>query len=319
MKILANDGIAANGKEALEAAGHEVLDIKVAQEQLVSYINDHQIDGLLVRSATKVRKETIDACPGLKLIGRGGVGMDNIDVEYARSKGIEVINTPAASSQSVAELVFSHLYGAVRSLPDSNRNMPLEGETKFNELKKAYSKGTELRGKTIGIVGFGRIGQAVAKIAFGIGMDVVFTDRTAGDVEITLELAQNKQVSLTAKYLSLDELLKTSDFISIHVSGAGQALIGKNEIAKMKKGAGIINTARGGIIDEVALHEALNNDHLAFAGLDVFVDEPTPATQILMNPKISLTPHIGAQTEEAQDRIAIELSERINAFAVQLA
>jgi len=165
MKILANDGISASGVEQLTQAGFEVITTNVAQEQLVQYINENQIVALLVRSATTARKDLIDACPSLKIIGRGGVGMDNIDVEYAREKGLSVINTPAASSLSVAELVFAHLFGCVRFLHDSNRNMPLEGESNFKGLKKAYAKGIELRGKTMGIIGFGRIGQEVAKIA----------------------------------------------------------------------------------------------------------------------------------------------------------
>ena len=177
MKILANDGVSQAGIDILTAAGFEVTTTNVAQEQVANYVNENSITVLLVRSATTARKELIDACPGLKVIGRGGVGMDNIDVEYAREKGLSVINTPAASSASVAELVFAHLYGGVRFLHDSNRNMPLEGESNFKGLKKAYAKGVELRGKTIGIIGFGRIGQEVAKIALGVGMQVLAADK----------------------------------------------------------------------------------------------------------------------------------------------
>ena len=176
MKILANDGISAVGISALQTAGFDVETTKVAQEQLANYINDQNVVGLLVRSATQVRKELIDSCPGLKLIGRGGVGMDNIDVDYAKSKGLHVINTPAASSESVAELVFAHLFGSVRFLHDANRNMPLEGDSNFKKLKKLYAKGTELKGKTLGILGFGRIGQATARIALGTGMKVIYHD-----------------------------------------------------------------------------------------------------------------------------------------------
>ena len=176
MKILANDGISQSGIDDLTAAGFEVLTTTVAQEQLVNFINSENIVALLVRSATTVRQDLIDACPGLKIIGRGGVGMDNIDVGYAREKGLSVINTPAASSESVAELVFAHLFSGVRFLYDSNRSMPLEGEKKFKNLKKAYAKGTELRGKTLGVIGFGRIGQATAKMALGLGMKVIAFD-----------------------------------------------------------------------------------------------------------------------------------------------
>ena len=177
IKILANDGISQSGKEALVNAGFDISTMTVSQEQLISHIQSEDITVLLVRSATTVRKNLIDQCPGLKIIGRGGVGMDNIDVEYARSKGINVINTPAASSSSVAELVFSHLYSGVRFLHESNRNMPLEGDSNFKGLKKAYAKGVELRGKTLGIIGFGRIGRETAKIALGIGMNVIAFDK----------------------------------------------------------------------------------------------------------------------------------------------
>ena len=187
MKILANDGISQSGVEALEKGGFEIITTNVAQEQLKNYINENNIVGLLVRSATTVRKELIDKCPSLKLIGRGGVGMDNIDVEYARSKGLSVINTPAASSHSVAELVFSHLFSCVRFLHDSNRNMPLEGDSNFKKLKKNYSKGTELKGKTLWVIGFGRIGQETAKIALGIGMNVLYHDKFVDSVKINLE------------------------------------------------------------------------------------------------------------------------------------
>src|SRR5210317_754751 len=173
MKILTNDGISQSGIDALTQNGFEVVTVNVAQEQLIEYINQNDIIALLVRSATTARKELIDACPGLRMIGRGGVGMDNIDVDYARAQGRFVFNTPAASSESVAELVFAHLGGMLRFLPDANRMMPLEGETRFNDLKKAYAKGQELRGKTIGILGFGRIGRAVARMAYGLGMKVI--------------------------------------------------------------------------------------------------------------------------------------------------
>ena len=188
MKILANDGISSSGEIALTEAGYEVITTNVSQEQLISFINENKIGVLLVRSATNARKELIDSCPNLKIIGRGGVGMDNIDVEYAKEKGLSVINTPASSSSSVAELIFAHLYGGVRFLYDSNRNMPLEGESNFKGLKKAYARGIELRGKTLGIIGFGRIGQEVAKIALGIGMEVKASDKYINNAEIPVTL-----------------------------------------------------------------------------------------------------------------------------------
>jgi D-3-phosphoglycerate dehydrogenase len=311
MKILANDGISQSGIDALTKNGFEVITVNVAQEQLVSYINDNDIKVLLVRSATTARKELIDACPGLKLIGRGGVGMDNIDVEYAKSKGLHVINTPAASSASVAELVFAHLYGGVRFLYQSNRNMPLEGEANFKGLKKAYAKGLELRGKTMGIIGFGRIGQEVAKIALGVGMHVLAADKFIESAEVPVVLTTGDRIDVKIKTVSFDELIKKSDFISLHVPAQKAYVIDAAVLSKMKKGAGLINAARGGVIDEVALVEALDSGQLSFAALDTFENEPKPEIKLLMHDKISLTPHIGAATLEAQDRIGEELASQI--------
>jgi D-3-phosphoglycerate dehydrogenase len=311
MKVLANDGIATSGIVALEKAGFEVLLNTVAQEQLANYINEHQIDVLLVRSATKVRKDLIDACPSLKIIGRGGVGMDNIDVEYARDKGIKVINTPAASSHSVAELVFAHLFGMVRFLHDSNQNMPLEGDSKFKELKKAYAKGVELKGKTLGILGFGRIGQATAKVALGVGMRVVAYDPFIDSAHIELQFFDGQNVNFTIDTISKEEVLKQADFISLHVPAQEEYVISTKEFDLMKDGVGIVNAARGGVIDEKALIEAIASGKVSNAALDVFENEPNPEIKLLMNPKISLTPHIGAATQEAQTRIGEELAEQI--------
>lgn len=311
MKVLANDGISKSGIKALEKGGFEVITTKVAQEQVANYINANDIQVILVRSATKVREDIIDACPGLKIIGRGGVGMDNIDVDYARSKGIHVINTPASSSESVAELVFAHLFTGVRFLHDSNRNMPLEGDTHFEGLKKAYSNGIELRGKTLGIIGFGRIGQAVAKIALGLGMKVIAVDKYVREAVIRVDFYNDQFINVDIKTEPLEGVFKHSDFITLHVPVQDGYVIGKEELAQLKDGVGIINCARGGVIDELALLEALDNNKVLFAGLDVYEKEPTPEIQILMHPKISLTPHIGAATEEAQDRIGTELAMQI--------
>lgn len=311
MKILANDGVSPSGISALEAAGFTVETTNVAQEQLIDYINNNDIAVLLVRSATTARKDLIDACPNLKIIGRGGVGMDNIDVDYARDKGVHVINTPAASSASVAELVFAHLYGGVRFLYDANRNMPLEGESNFKGLKKAYAKGMELRGKTMGIIGFGRIGQEVAKIALGVGMRVLASDKFIQEAKVPVTLFNGDSLAVNIKTTAMDELLQESDFVSLHVPAQKNYVIDSTALGKMKKGAALINAARGGVVDEVALVAALDNDHLAFAALDTFENEPNPEIKLLMHPKISLTPHIGAATQEAQDRIGQELADQI--------
>jgi D-3-phosphoglycerate dehydrogenase len=314
MKILANDGMAQAGIDVLERAGHTVLTTKVAQEQLAHFIQEQGIEVLLVRSATTARQELIDACPGLRMIGRGGVGMDNIDVDYARAKGRFVFNTPAASSESVAELVFAHLGGMLRFLPDANRMMPLEGETRFNDLKKAYAKGQELRGKTIGILGFGRIGRAVARMAYGLGMKVIAHDPHVTDSSFDVVFADGQKLTTRASMHPLNEMLAQSDIVTVHIGGKAEVL-GATELASMKPGAFLVNAARGGVVNEVALLDALNDGHLAGAALDVFVNEPTPAMQVLMHEKLSLSPHIGAATEEAQDRIGVELAEQILAQA----
>lgn len=309
IKILANDGIDPIGKKMLEDAGFFVDTNNIPQEELPVKLQDY--DAITVRSATKVRKALIDVCPNLKLIGRGGVGVDNIDVDYAKEKGIGVYNTPASSSLSVAELVFAHLFTGIRFLQDSNRKMPVEGATKFNDLKKAYAKGIELRGRTLGIVGFGRIGREVAKIAIGIGMDVIAYDLYPFNPEVEMVLGGGIAVKASVKTATLEEIIANADFISLHTPFVGKALFGAEELEKMKKGVGLVNCSRGGLIDELALVAALDSGKVAFAALDVFDNEPTPREEILKHPKISLTPHIGAATGEAQERIGVELANLI--------
>ena len=312
MNVLANDGIAPIGKKQLEEAGFTVITETVPQENLISEINEKNYVAILVRSATKVRKDIIDSCPNLKLIGRGGVGMDNIDVEYARNKGLHVINTPAASSQSVAEQVMAHLFGLARSLYDSNREMPIKGSSEFKSLKKKYAKGIELRGKTLGVIGIGRIGQATIKYALGCGMDIIAYDPYMTEATIDVEVA-NQSVSINIKTSPFDDLLTKSDFITLHIPAQadGKAVIGNDEFKKMKDGVMLVNAARGGVIDEDALIANLNSGKVAAAALDVFVNEPNPREDLVKHPKISLTPHTGAATLEAQDRIGEELASQI--------
>lgn len=315
MKILANDGIAPIGKQQLEAAGFTVVTETVPQNNLIEAINSENYVALIVRSATTVRKDLIDACPNLKLIGRGGVGMDNIDVAYAREKGLHVINTPASSSQSVAEMVMAHLFGAVRFLYDANRKMPINGATDFNLLKKKYAKGIELRGKTLGIIGFGRIGQATASYALGCGMNVIYTDPFTEKATINITVG-NQKVAIDLISSSKDEVLTKADFISLHVPKLDKPAISHEEFAKMKDGVIIVNAARGGVVDETALIAHLDSGKVAHAALDVFENEPAPKEALLKHPKISLTPHIGAATLEAQGRIGEELASQIIALLV---
>ena len=312
MNILATDGISPSGLEALKEAGHTVYTEFIEASELEAFINSNSIDGILVRSATKVRKDLIDACPTLKFVGRGGVGMDNIDVEYGREKGLAVFNTPAASSQSVAELVMGHLFSISRSLHHSNRAMPNEGSDHFKALKKKYSKGSELKGKTLGIVGFGRIGRSLASYALGCGMKVVAHDRYAENGEVEVNVG-DVSISVECPILSMEEVLKQSDAVSLHIPAQadGKPVIGADELALMKPGALLLNAARGGVVDEDALIAALDSGALAGAALDVFVGEPSPRADVLAHPSLSLTPHTGAATGEAQDRIGLELASQI--------
>lgn len=317
IKILANDGIDATGKKMLEAAGYTVDTNKIPQEELPTKLNAY--DGILVRSATKVRKDLIDACPNLKLIGRGGVGMDNIDVAYAKNKGIAVINTPASSSISVAELVFAHIFTGTRMIQMTNRVMPEQGNTEFANLKKIASNGIELKGKTMGVYGFGRIGQEVAKIAVGLGMKVLAFDPYVDAVDLSLDLpalGQNSRIKLTINTVSEESVVAHSDFITFHVpfNEGDKAIIDSAKMAKMKKGVGLINCSRGGVISEADLLTNLNSGHVAFAGLDVFEKEPPVNMAILQHDHVSLSPHIGGSTVEAQNRIGIELAEKVIEF-----
>ena len=312
MKILANDGISKAGEKALLDAGMELVEHKVSQEQLIHFINENNIEVLLVRSATQARKDLIDACPGLKIIGRGGVGMDNIDVDYARSKGIKVINTPSASSRSVAEMVFAHFFSLARFLHDANRNMPLEGDTKFNFLKKSYTNAIELQGKTLGVIGFGGIGQEVVKIGIALGMKVKVLTRNPKTEIISLDFFDGQKLNFTISATQdWATFLKDTDFVSINTPKTDGYLIDQKEFEMMKTGVYIVNTARGGTINETALLEFIDNGKVAGAALDVFENEPEPHLSVLMNPQLSLSPHLGGNTLDAQEKIGTELAEQI--------
>lgn len=313
VKILANDGIHPDGKLLLEEAGYEVHTEKVAQQDLPTVLPRYDV--IIVRSATKVGKDLIDACPNLKVIARGGVGLDNIDVEYARSKGIAVFNTPRASSRAVAELAFAHMLSLARMLNQSNVALRQDGYD-FNELKKAYSNGIQLQGKTLGVVGFGRIGQECAKIGIAFGMKVIAADLVVSKADLDINVFKSQDVALSVRLetTSWDEVLRKSDFISLHVPGGAEPLIGAAEFEKMKNGVFIINTARGGTIDEDALLAALQSGKVAGAGLDVFVGEPHPKPELLKHPRVSVSPHVGGSTVEAQSAIGMETAEQIINF-----
>ena len=312
MKILANDGISESGRNILTEAGIEVLDNRVFPEHLENFINENQVDVLLVRSATQVRSELIDACPSLKIVGRGGIGMDNIDAEYAIDKGLYVINTPSASARSVAEIVFAHFFALARFLHESNRLMPLEGDTQFNALKKSYTNAVELQGKTLGVIGFGKIGQEVVKMGISLGMKVKVLTRKPKTETITLDFFDGQKVEFQITSTNnWDEFLKNTEFISINTPQTNEYIIDAPQFEKMENGVFIVNTARGGVINEDALLEFIEDGKVAGAALDVFENEPQPSLSILMNPQLSLSPHLGGNTIDAQEKIGIELAEQI--------
>lgn len=313
MKILANDGIDAAGKALLEKAGFSIDTQKIPQAELAAGIKNYDI--IIVRSATKVTADIMDAGE-LKLIARAGVGLDNIDIKHAGLKHIPVVNTPNASSRSVAELVFAHIFSCYRYLYHTNREMPSNGIKDFNELKKLAGKGFEVQDKKIGIIGFGRIGQEVARMAIGLGMEVLANDYKKRDVELTLSFHRKyafNNFKVVLPGMSLEDVLKNSDIITLHTPGS-EEVIGEKELSQTKDGSMLINCARGGVVNELALKNAVDSGKIAFAGVDVFEQEPPVNDDMLQLANTSLSPHIGASTAEAQERVGIELAERIIQF-----
>ncbi|MFT6148420.1 MAG: D-3-phosphoglycerate dehydrogenase [Saprospiraceae bacterium] len=314
IRILANDGLHDDGKLLLEEAGYEVDIMKVTQKDLPNVLPDYDV--IIVRSATQIRQDLIDKCPNLKVIVRGGLGYDNIDAEYAQSKDIKVMTTPIASSVSVAELVFGHLLCVARNLHKSNRQMRENGNVHFKKLKREYSEGFELKGRKIGIIGFGRVGQAVAQIAIGFGMEIMPVDNAFESVKLDLDIFNIPNMSLTIDLptYSFEEVLEHADIISIHVPYIGKPLISNNEIAMMKDGVVLINASRGGTVNETALLHGLNTGKIRAAGIDVFENEPTPNMELLNHPSVSTSPHIGASTVEGQRRVGLALADKIIEF-----
>ena len=308
IRILANDGIGADGKAKMEAAGFEVVTEKVPQDQLAAELPKY--DAICVRSATKVRQDLIDQCPNLKAIARGGVGMDNIDVEYARGKGIRVVNTPAASSRAVAELAFGHILTIARGLHVANRDMAT-GD--FAKMKKSLAGGVQLEGLTLGVIGLGRIGREAARIGLGMGMRVIGSDPFQKYVDIQVPIHGIGEAPVVrVNSLPLDEMIKHADVITMHVPAQdGQPLFGAEQLANVHDNAIIVNTARGGLIDEDALLAALEDGRIRGVALDVFEGEPSPKAALLNHPRVSVSPHIGAATGEAQRLIGVELADQL--------
>jgi len=311
MKLLANYTISKPGIDSLINAGFDVTALTVAQNQLINYINQNDIEVLVIGTKTTISAELIKSCSTLKVICCASNNVANIDVSHAVDNGIHIINTPEAHAVAVAELVFAHLLGMIRFLHQSNREMPMEGDTRFIDLKNQFSNGTELRGKTLGIIGLGVVGKEVAKIAIGLGMKIITTCTTIKKETINISFFNGKSIAIEIETQPLTSLLKTADFVSLHTSYQETPLISTKEIGLMKNGVGIINTSQGGVLDEVALIDAIESEKVTYAALDVFETEPTPEVQLLMNPELSLTPHIAGSTIESRQRIENTLIKSI--------
>ncbi len=298
MKVGICDTIANEGVEILKQKGLEVVDLtSIPKEELIKHVSD--LDAIIVRSATKVRKEMIDAAKNLKVIGRAGVGLDNIDVDYAKGKGIKVINTPGATSISVAELTIGLILSVMRKIAYGDR------ETRMGNWPKKKCKGIEMYGKTLGIIGIGRIGKEVAKRAKAFGMKVIYYD--------VFKLSNDLAKELGVEYRDLDDLISEADVITLHVPLTPETkhIVNRERIERMKNGAIVINASRGGVVDEDALYNALKSGKLYGAALDVYENEPLKESTLFELDNIVLTPHIGAQTKEGQKRAGIEIAEKI--------
>lgn len=310
MKVLANDGISSSGETLLKEAGHEILEHRVSQEHLIRFINENQVDVLLVKNATSIDGEVIDSCKNLKIIGKSGIDMNNVAVDYAIEKGLYVISTPHSYSRAVAELVFAHFFSLARFLHDANRMMPLEGDTKFNLLKKSYQNSTELFGKTLGVIGSGNHAAEVIKIGISLGMNVLTYNEISKTEKVTLDFFDGQKLVFELKSVKFEEILEKSDFISVINTEKSGYLIDFEEFEIMKEGAYFVNLAKGAV-NEVTLVDYLENKKLAGAALDVFEYEPKPDIQVLMHPSLSLSPNLASVTIDALEKTGLELAEQI--------
>ena len=310
MKILANDGISTSGETLLIEAGHEILNHRVSQEHLVQFINENQVEILLVKNATSIDHQVIDSCKSLKIIGKAGTEMNNVAVDYAIEKGLYVISTPNSYARAVAELVFAHFFSLARFLHDANRMMPLEGDSKFNLLKKTYQNAAELFGKTLGVIGSGNNTLEVIKMGISLGMNVIIFNENSKSEKVNLDFFDGQKLVFELKSVKFEEILEKSDFISILNTEKSGYLIDSEEFEIMKNGAYLVNIAKGAV-NEVTLVDYLENKKLAGAALDVFENEPKPDIQVLMNPSLSLSPNLATVTTDAIEKTGKELAEQI--------
>lgn len=310
MKILANDGISTSGETLLIEAGHEILNHRVSQEHLVQFINENQVEILLVKNATSIDHQVIDSCKSLKIIGKAGTEMNNVAVDYAIEKGLYVISTPNSYARAVAELVFAHFFSLARFLHDSNRMMPLEGDSKFNLLKKTYQNAAELFGKTLGVIGSGSNALEVIKMGISLGMNVIIFNENSKSEKVNLDFFDGQKLVFELKSVKFEEILEKSDFISILNTEKSGYLIDSEQFEIMKNGAYLVNIAKGAV-NEVTLVDYLENKKLAGAALDVFENEQKPDIQVLMNPSLSLSPNLATVTTDAIEKTGKELAEQI--------
>ncbi len=310
MKILANDGISTSGETLLIEAGHEILNHRVSQEHLVQFINENQVEILLVKNATSIDHQVIDSCKSLKIIGKAGTEMNNVAVDYAIEKGLYVISTPNSYARATAELVFAHFFSLARFLHDSNRMMPLEGDSKFNLLKKTYQNAAELFGKTLGVIGSGSNALEVIKMGISLGMNVIIFNENSKSEKVNLDFFDGQKLVFELKSVKFEEILEKSDFISILNTEKSVYLIDSEQFEIMKDGAYLVNIAKGAV-NEVTLVDYLENKKLAGAALDVFEYEPKPDIQVLMNPSLSLSPNLASVTTDAIEKTGKELAEQI--------
>ena len=309
MKILANEGLSTEATAILIEKNIDVITNKVAQEQLIPFINSNNIDVLIVRNATKIRLNLLLECPTLKVICKGGNKLEKeIELQISAS-GKELVYAEESTAVAIAEMVFAHLFSCARMLYDANRLMPLEGDSNFESLQKGFASGQELRGKTLGIIGFNASGKEVAKYATALGMRVLISDSTAENPEVTVDFYSGQTVSVTLEDVERNVLLANADYISLHIDEQEDYVISKADFDLMKDGVGIINCAFGRALNEVDLIAALEEEKVLFAGIDRFEEEPNPAIQVLMHPQISLSPNIARSSIEVQERADLEFAK----------
>lgn len=308
MKILANDGLHEKAINLLESKGFEVIMTKVAQEQVANYINKNNIEILIISKATRVDEKLINNTNNLKAVAKLSDDFEDIDLVASKKQKIKLFKANHATIQSKAEIIIAHLLTGAKQLHQTNRELPLEGDTNFKELHKYFSQGHEIKGKTIGLIGIDEIGIAVAKLAIGLGMNVIYYHPTKQSITFEINILNLHKIKINLNSIDKEIVLQSADYISIHLEEEQSYIIDEKAFGLLKKGVGLVNIQRGKIIDEVALIDALNDNSLSFAGLDAFENQPFPEIQLLMHPKISMSPNIASNNENTEEKIGMEVA-----------